>query len=93
MNCLYQIVQTRHFKKDLKLMRKRRYDLSLIGSVINVLATGYRLPEKYLDHELYGNYIGCRECHISSDWLLIYEIDFDEMILYLTRTGTHSDLF
>ena len=54
---------------------------------------GLPLDEKYIDHKLIGNYQGCRECHITSDWLLIYEISEDELILYLTRTGTHSDLF
>ena len=51
------------------------------------------LSEKYRDHELSGNYSGCRECHIEPDWLLIYEIHNDKLILILTRTGTHSDLF
>ena len=56
------------------------------------LAMGQPLAEKHKDHSLIGNYKGCRECHITPDWLLIYEISDDEIILYLTRTGTHSDL-
>ena len=57
------------------------------------LAAGEPLPEKNRDHQLSGDYAGCRECHITPDWLLIYEVDGDELILYLTRTGSHSDLF
>lgn len=89
----YKIVQTGRFKKDLKLARRRGYDLSLIGSVVDALAAGYELPGKNKDHSLSGKYSGCRECHITPDWLLIYEISDGELILYLTRTGTHSDLF
>ena len=89
----YKIVQTGHFKKDLKIARKRGYDLSLLGNVVNTLAAGCELPEKYKDHSLSGNFIGCRECHVTPDWLLIYEISDGDLILYLTRTGTHSDLF
>ena len=93
MNNKYEIVQTGRFKRDLKLARKRGYDLSLLGVVVDMLAAGNELPEKYRDHSLSGNFAGCRECHITSDWLLIYEIADEELILYLTRTGTHSDLF
>ncbi|MDE5681026.1 MAG: type II toxin-antitoxin system YafQ family toxin [Mailhella sp.] len=89
----YRISQTGVFKKDLKLAIKRGYDMDLIGFVVDTLAEGNPLPEKYKDHSLTGSYKGCRECHITPDWLLIYEISNDELILYLTRTGTHSDLF
>ena len=61
--------------------------------MLRKLANGEPLPEKHQDHNLSGNYSSCRECHIAPDWLLIYEIDNGELILYLTRTGTHSDLF
>ena len=93
MNVKYRIVQTGKFKKELKLVRKRGYDLSLLAVVVDALAAGEELPAKYRDHSLSGNYSKCRECHITPDWLLIYEIADDELILYLTRTGTHSDLF
>ncbi|MBQ1734500.1 MAG: type II toxin-antitoxin system YafQ family toxin [Lachnospiraceae bacterium] len=93
MNNQYSIVQTGRFKRDLKTARKRGYDLTLLGKVVDSLAAGEVLPSKYKDHPLSGDYEGCRECHITPDWLLIYEIDGDELILYLTRTGTHSDLF
>lgn len=89
----YGIVATSIFKKDLKLAIKRGYDLSLLNNVVETLALGQSLNEKYRDHSLIGNYKGCRKCHITPDWLLIYEIVEDEVILYLTRTGTHSDLF
>lgn len=89
----YEIVSTNKFKKDLKIAIKRGYNMSLIEEVIDILAQGEQLPEKYKDHNLVGNYKGCRECHITPDWLLIYEIDDKQLFLYLTRTGTHSDLF
>ncbi len=89
----YEIVQTTKFKKDLKLAKKRGYDLSILGFIVDTLAEGKPLPEKYKDHTLINNYAGCRECHITPDWLLIYEISNNELILYLTRTGSHSDLF
>ena len=81
------------FKKDYKRVVKRGYDIKLIEEIIHKLANGEQLPEKNRDHPLSGDYAGCRECHITSDWLLIYEIDHGELVLYLTRTGTHSDLF
>lgn len=84
---------TNRFRKDYKLAKKRGYNLSLLEKTVNMIASRTPLPEKYKDHELIGDYKGCRECHITPDWLLIYEIYEEELILYLTRTGTHSDLF
>lgn len=81
------------FKKDYKRVVKRGYDIKLMEDIIKKLAKQERLPEKNRDHILGGDYIGLRECHITPDWLLVYEIDQDELILLLTRTGTHSDLF
>ena len=81
------------FKKDFKRIVKRGYNIRLLEEVIEILASGQTLPEKYKDHNLTGNYSDCRECHITSEWLLIYKINNNELILYLTRTGTHSDLF
>lgn len=81
------------FKKDFKRIIKRGYNIQLLEDVIEILASGQMLPEKYKDHNLTGNYYDCRECHITPDWLLIYKINNNELILYLTRTGTHSDLF
>ena len=81
------------FKKDYKLIVRRGYNISLMEEIISLLAEQKPLPEKHRDHALSGGYTGCRECHITPDWLLIYEVNKDELILYLTRTGTHSDLF
>lgn len=74
-------------------MQKRGYDMTLLTEILKLLASGESLPAKNKDHNLSGNFAGCRECHITPDWLLIYEISNGELILYLTRTGTHSDLF
>ena len=80
-------------KKDYKRIVKRGYDMRLLEKVIELLANQKPLPEKNRDHQLSGDYAGCRECHITPDWLLIYEVADEELILYLTRTGSHSDLF
>ncbi|WP_071133056.1 type II toxin-antitoxin system YafQ family toxin [Alterileibacterium massiliense] len=90
---MYKIKPTSKFQKDLKKISKRGYDLSLLKNVINILAREEELPAKYKDHPLKGNFVNCRECHITPDWLLIYEKTEDELYLYLTRTGTHSDLY
>ena len=90
---MYTAKPTTRFSKDLKRIEKRGYNMTLITGIIKKLAKGEKLDAKYRDHALQGNYEGCRECHIAPDWLLIYEIVDKELILYLTRTGTHSDLF
>lgn len=90
---MYSIVPSSRFKKDLKAALRRGYDISRLEEVVNILSEGKSLPAKYKDHALIGNYAGCRECHVMPDWLLIYEIENDELLLYLIRTGTHSDLF
>lgn len=90
---MYAVKPTTRFEKDVKLAAKRGYKIDLLTAVIKTLAAGETLAESYKDHPLKGKYSGCRECHITPDWLLIYEIANDELILYLTRTGTHSDLF
>lgn len=89
----YEIIPTKQFQQDLKRSKKRGQNLQLLTDVIRKLAAGEPLPEKNRDHALKGEYAGCRECHITSDWLLIYAIRNDMLELYLTRTGTHSDLF
>ena len=66
--------------------------MSLLADVIDTLAEGKPLPEKNRDHQLTGNYNHFRECHIAPDWLLIYRIEENVLVLTLTRTGTHSDL-
>ena len=89
----YLVRPTKKFQKDLKRAQRRGYDLSLLTEILKKLANGESLPEKNRDHLLTGNFSGCRECHITPDWLLVYEIYEEELLLYLTRTGTHSDLF
>ena len=90
---MYAIRPTTRFQKDLKRIERRGYNISLIADIIRKLAAGESLPEKNKDHSLSGDYAGFRECHITPDWLLIYQISDNDLILYLTRTGTHSDLF
>ena len=89
----YRVVLSARFKRDLKAIVKRGYNLSLMQTIVDALAAGEKLPEKHRDHALSEICKNCRECHITPDWLLIYEIDGAELILYLTRTGSHSDLF
>ncbi len=79
------------YKKDLKLCKKRGYNLALLNAAINTLLIPAPLPPKNKDHPLSGNHAGKRECHITPDWLLIYRVNDKE--LYLVRTGTHADLF
>lgn len=89
----YIVKPTTQFKKDYKLAIKRGRKIALLENVIASLAMGEPLPEKYKDHNLTGNWSGHRECHILPDWLLIYRIEDDVLVLTLARTGTHSDLF
>lgn len=81
------------FKKDYKLAKKQGKDVELLLDIVDILAEEKPLEPKYRDHALSGDYIGHRECHIQSDWLLIYKIDGKELVLTLTRTGSHSELF
>ncbi|MCL2672659.1 MAG: type II toxin-antitoxin system YafQ family toxin, partial [Clostridiales bacterium] len=78
---------------DLRLLEKREYDMSAFKATVGKLACGERLPPKNRDHALSGNWTDYRECHIEPDWLLIYRIENDILVLVLARTGTHSDLF
>ncbi|MBQ6553708.1 MAG: type II toxin-antitoxin system YafQ family toxin [Firmicutes bacterium] len=89
----FKVIWTSRFKKDYKLAEKRGLDMELIDNVIRMLARGEVLPQVFDDHSLSSNWNGYRECHIRPDWLLIYKIDEDNLVLALTRTGTHSDLF
>ena len=89
----YTVKPTTQFKKDIKLAMKRGLKIELLEEVITALAMGETLPSKNRDHALTGNWTGHRECHILPDWLLIYRIEDDVLVLTLTRTGTHNDLF
>ena len=89
----YEVRFTNQFKKDIKLAQKQGKDIEKLFSVVNILANGKTLPAKFRDHDLTGDYKGCRECHIEPDWLLIYEKDSGLLILMLNRVGSHSELF
>lgn len=90
---MYIVKPTTKFQRDVRRAERRGYNISLLTGVIKKLAAGEGLPSNFKDHDLDGDYIGCRECHITPDWLLIYRISRDKLILVLSRTGTHSDLF
>lgn len=89
----YAIERTTQFKKDFKLIEKQGLDTSKLREIIIKLANGEKLPDANKDHELKGSYSGYRECHIEPDWLLIYKISENVLILSLVRTGSHSRLF
>jgi mRNA interferase YafQ len=84
---------TSRFRKDYNLAKKRGLDLSLLEAVIDTLLEEKALDPKYKDHPLTGDYTGFRECHILPDWLLIYAVHRETLILTASRTGTHADLF
>ena len=89
----YEVKFTKQFKKDLKLLEWKHKDIKLLKQIVFKLANGEQLPIQYRNHELTNNWIGHRECHIQPDWILIYRIESDVLVLTLSRTGTHSDLF
>lgn len=90
---MLELAVTNQFKKDLKRIRKQGKDLNLLENVLQLLLEEQVLDIKYRDHSLTGNYIGFRECHIQPDWLLVYMINHEKLILTASRTGSHSDLF
>ena len=90
---MYTIKPTSNFRKDLKRIQRRGYDIALLTEVVEKLAVGETLDGDYNDHPLKGIYTGCRECHITPDWLLIYKISGNALFLFLMRTGTHAELF
>ena len=89
---MYKIVYTNRMKKDAKLMRKRGKDMNKLIKVLALLAEGNPLPAKYKDHQLSGNLSDFRECHIEPDWLLLYQIYDDILIISAEATGSHADL-
>lgn len=84
---------TAQFRKDYKLAMKRGLKISLLENIVSLLAQGESLPDKNKDHALSGDWSGHRECHIQPDWLLVYRVEENVLVLTLARTGTHSDLF
>lgn len=89
----YRIKFTSQFKKDIKLAKKQNKDLNKLFDVVNTLASGKPLDDKYKDHSLLGKYRQNRECHIEPDWILMYEINEEYLVLVLNRLETHADLF
>lgn len=82
---------TSAFKKEYKRAQKRGYDMDKLRHVVDLLLNAIPLPETYDDHPLRGKLVGSRDCHIEPDWVLIYAIEGNELILH--RTGSHADLF
>ena len=89
----YTVKFTTVFRKDYKKAKKRRLPLEKLKEVVDLLAMGQPLPERNRDHAPTGDWVGHRECHIQPDWLLIYRVEEDVLVLTMTRTGTHSELF
>ena len=88
----YRIKRTSAFNKDLKRLIKQGKDLTPLNAVVDLLAAGRQLDPRYLDHPLSSNWKGFRDCHIAPDWVLLYKIEKDILVLTLTRTGTHAEL-
>ena len=89
----YGIRTTTRYRKSLKKMLKRGKDIKKISDAVRALAMGETLPPQYKDHALSGDLEGLRDCHIENDWLLLYYIEDNVLVLTLSDTGTHSDLF
>ena len=89
----YDVKYTSRFKKDYKLLKKRGWDMEKLLDVIDILRSGKELPPQYKDHPLHGDYECHRDCHIEPDWVLIYFKSESTLVLSMTRTGTHSDVF
>ena len=89
----YEVKFTSRFKKDYKLLQKRGFDMSKLLDVIDLLREDIELPPQYKDHPLKGNFVGHRDCHIEPDWVLIYFKNESALVLSMTRTGTHGDVF
>ena len=90
---MLKLEQTKTFRKELKLMRRRGADISKLDYVIQKLLNEEQLEAKYQDHALKGDHKGYRECHVAPDWLLVYAVDKGNLILTASETGSHSDIF
>ena len=90
---MYEIEFTNKMKRDARLMKKRGKDISKLTTALDLLASGNPMPAKYRDHQLTGALKDFRELHIESDWLLVYQVHDDVLVLTATGTGTHADLF
>ena len=90
---MLEFVTTAQFRKDLRRLRKRGYDLVTLDEVLKALLRKELLPARHRDHALTGDCTGFRECHVETDWQFVYAVDKRRLILTASRTGTHSDLF
>ena len=88
---MLRAIATSQFRKDYKRAIKRGKDIAKLDDISRKLATGEPLDIRHRDHALVGNWASFRECHIEPDWLLIYRIESDVLVLTLVRTGTHGD--
>lgn len=88
---MYSIFRTSKFKKDYKKLTQS--DKALLKAIVTDLSINKSLAPKYKDHKLIGNYLGCRECHLKPDLLLVYRINQTILELALVRVGCHSSLF
>lgn len=86
-------VYLKKFNKDLERCKKRQLDIEELKTLLKILINGEKLPPKYKNHPLSGDYVNCWDCHIQPDWLLIYTLDNKANTITFLRTGTHSDLF
>ena len=89
----FEVVKLRRFKKSLKKILRRGKDINKLEAVVSMLARGESLPARYKDHALSGDLTGLRDCHIENGWILLYYIEANVLVLTLSDTGTHSDLF
>ena len=90
---MYELQLTSQFRKDCKRMKRRGLNMRKLTDVIDLLQAGKELPPTYHDHSLSGDYAGFRECHINPDWLLVYYVQADRLVLVCVRTGSHGDIF
>jgi mRNA interferase YafQ len=90
---MLEIELTNRMKRDAKLMKKRGKDMSKLTETLKLLAGRVPMPKRYRDHQLSGDLKDFRECHIEPNWLLLYRIFEDRLILSASGTGTHADLF
>ncbi len=89
----YKVEASSRFKRDVKRLSRRGYNIELLKGIVLQLADGKPLPAKNEDHPLKGKWSKYRECHVTGDWLLVYKVELETLILALSRTGTHSDIF
>ena len=90
---MYELIVTNKFKKDVRKCIRQQKNMLKFQVISEYLENGEALPAKNKDHNLSGNWGGHRECHIESDWLLIYQVNDDEKVIELVRMGSHSELF